>query len=170
MNRFPTIIVLLTLATRASGPAVTPAAGQVTGELDAFWTELARTVEEGDFAGYAALYHDDAVLVSEFSDASQPIAEALAGWEQGFLDTQTGSANATVQFRFSRRLNDATTAHETGIFHYRFAPGSGQISDQYVHFEALLVKKGTWRMVMEFQKSRATLAEWAALERASGQR
>ena len=29
---------------------------QVTAELDAFWTEVSRTVESGDFVGYAATY------------------------------------------------------------------------------------------------------------------
>jgi len=55
------------------------------------------------------------------------------------------------------------TAHETGIFNYRFEAPSGQVTDQYVHFEGLLVNKNGWQMVMEYQKSAATLDEWNAL-------
>ena len=140
-----------------------PAAAQTTPELDAYWAEVSRTVEEGDFEGYAALYHADAVLVSTFSDDSYPIATALSGWEQGFIDTRSGSSKASVSFRFSQRLNDGTTAHETGIFNYRFESASGEVADQYVHFEALLVKKDGWKMVMEYQRRPATMEEWEAL-------
>lgn len=136
---------------------------QVTSELDAYWVEVARTVEEGDFQGYGALYHEDAVLVSTFTNDSYPIANALSGWEQGFIDTRSGEATASVRFRFSQRLNDGTTAHETGIFNYRFVSATGEVSDQYTHFEALLVKRDGWRMVMEYQRSTATQDEWNAM-------
>ena len=136
---------------------------QTTAELDAYWAEVSRTVEEGDFEGYAALYHQDAVLVSNFSEDSYPIASALEGWEQGFTDTRKGESTARVRFRFSRRLNDGTTAHETGIFNYRLETASGEVTNQYIHFEALLVKKGGWSMIMEYQKSPATVEEWDAL-------
>lgn len=133
-------------------------------ELDAYWAEVARTVVEGDFDGYAAAYHPDAVLVSEASSSSFPIAQALAGWKQGFDDTMAGRSAAGVEFRFTRRLNDATTAHETGIFHYYFQPTGGERVEMYVHFEALLVKNDGWKMIMEFQKNPATPEEWAAAE------
>lgn len=135
---------------------------QVTEELDAFWMEVARTVEEGDFDGYAALYHPDAVLVTDGS-ASQPISSALAGWRQLFVDTAAGRASAGVTFRFTQRLNDSTTAHETGLFQYRFAPRGGVEQVATVHFTALLVKRdGGWRMLMEHQKSPGTEEEWEA--------
>jgi ketosteroid isomerase-like protein len=136
--------------------------GQVTTELDAFWAEMSRTVEEGDFEGYGALYHPDAVLVM-LSSGSVPIGNALDGWKQLFVDTQEGRAEASVEFRFTSRLNDATTAHETGIFRYSFKPADGEEQVAPVHFESLLVKKdGRWLMVMEYQKNQATDAEWAA--------
>ena len=135
---------------------------QVTEELDAYWTEVARTVEEGEFDGYAALYHPDAVLVTSNS-GSQPISSALDGWQQLFLDTAEGKANAKVTFRFTQRLNDATTAHETGVFRYLFAPNDGEEMVSTVHFTALLVKRhGAWRMLMEHQKTPATEEDWAA--------
>ena len=138
------------------------AAAQVTDELDAYWAELSRTVEEGDYEGYGALYHPDAVLVAAGS-ASMPIADALAGWKQGFVDTAEGKANAGVVFRFTERVNSETTAHETGMFAYSFAPTGEDAQGSAVHFTALLVKRdGEWLMVMEHQKQAVTDEEWAA--------
>ena len=140
------------------------AAAQVTTELDAYWAEVSRTVEEGDFEGYAELYHPDAVLVAGGS-GTYPIARALAGRKQGFDDTREGRAKAGVEFRLTERLNDAATVHETGIFRYTLAPKEGDDVVAQVQFEALLVKKdGKWLMVMEYQKGPATDAEWAAAE------
>jgi ketosteroid isomerase-like protein len=141
-------------------PATAPA--QVTTELDAYWAEGSRTVVEGDFEGYAAIYHPDAVLVM-LGTGSVPIEAALAGWKQLFVDTREGRAEAEVEFRLTQRLNDATTAHETGIFRYEFRPDEGEAQVALVHFEALLVKRdGKWLMVMEYQKEPATEEEWAA--------
>ncbi len=137
---------------------------QVTDQLDAYWAEVTRTVEEGDFDGYAALYHPDAVLVNLGSGNSYPISQALAGWEQGFVDTREGKGTASVSFRFTQRLHDATTAHETGIFRYTYTPQGGEQTVAQVHFNALLVRKdGVWLMLMEYQKQPATAEEWDAL-------
>jgi ketosteroid isomerase-like protein len=134
-----------------------------TSELDAYWAEVARTVGEGDFEGYGATYHSDAVLVNAMSGTSYPIAQALAGWRQGFDDTKAGKVEAGVEFRFTQRLSDGSTAHETGMFHYWVVSEEGQRTDQFVHFEALLVKKDGWKMVMEYQKSVASRAAWEAV-------
>lgn len=142
----------------ATPPAVR---AQVTHELDAYWAEISRTVAEGDFAGYSATYHPDAVVI--FGLATQPISEALAGWEQGFVDTKAGRATSSVSFRFSERRNDATTAHETGIFRFAAGTATGAGNPQYVHFEALIVKRDGWKMLMEYQKGPATETEWNAL-------
>ncbi len=137
-------------------------------ELDKFWTELARTVREGDFEGYAATYHEDAVVVfaSGKNKTSIPVAKALAGWKQGFLDTKTGKNVSDVKFRFSQRIGDDTTAHETGIFVYTSSDSTGENKVQYrVHFEMLLVKRNNkWLGVMEYQKSYATEEEWEAIK------
>ena len=95
-------------------------------ELDAYWLEVGRTVAEGDFEGYSATYHPDAVLVSMASSNSYPIADALAGWKPGFDDTKAGKQSAGVELRFSQRLLSETTAHETGIFRYHFTPEGGR--------------------------------------------
>jgi uncharacterized protein (TIGR02246 family) len=152
--RLAAFAVLLALPATASAQVVT--------ELDAYWAEVARTVVEGDFEGYAALYHPDAVLVAGGS-GSYPIANALAGWKPGFEDTREGSAVAGVEFRLTERLNDESTAHETGMFRYTIRPEGGEGQVALVHFEALLVKKdGRWLMVMEYQKEPATDEEWEA--------
>lgn len=138
------------------------AAAQATTDLDAFWAELARTVEEGDFEGYAALYHPDAVLVMQGS-GTVPIENALAAWKQGFDDTRAGKAAASVEFRFTSRLNDPTTAHESGMFRYTMNPDEGDPVVALVRFDALLVKRnGEWLMVMEYQKDAASEEDWAA--------
>lgn len=134
-----------------------------TDEIDAFWEEAARTVIEGDFEGYAALYHEDAVLVNAISGNSYPIADALAGWRQGFEDTAAGRMEANVEFRFTQRLHGESTAHETGIFAYSGYPVGEEAEPTYVHFESLMVKGDDgWLWVMEYQKSLATEDEWIA--------
>jgi len=136
--------------------------GQRPQDLDSFWAELSRTVAEGDFEGYAATYHPDAILVSGPSETSYPISEALDGWKQGFVDTKAGNMEASVEFRFTQRLSDATTAHETGMFRYSVVSPDGERTESFVHFEALLIMKPGWKMMMEYQKSLATQAEWEA--------
>ena len=157
-NVFRVAMTVALLAVPVSAPA------QVAAELDAYWAEATRTVVEGDFEGYAAIYHPDAVLVM-LGQGSVPIEAALAGWKQLFVDTNEGRAEADVEFRITQRLNDATTAHETGIFRYEFKPTDGEDQVALVNFEALLVKRdGRWLMVMEYQKGPATEKEWEAAE------
>jgi hypothetical protein len=159
----------LALAILVPGWPLSPARAQDrTGELDAFWAEVSRTVAEGDFEGYAAAYHEDAILVSGLSETTHPIARALEGWKQGFLDTQAGLVEASVEFRFTRRLSDDTTGHETGIFHYEAVDSEGNHTGQFIHFEALLIREQGWKMMMEHQKSAATQEEWEAAGGESG--
>ena len=127
-------------------------------EIDAFWAEAIRTVEEGDFDAYAALYHEDAVLVNGISGEVYPISQALAGWKQGFEDTKAGRSVAELDFRFTTRLHSETTAHETGYFRY-----SGGGEPVVIAFESLMVRDAEgWKWVMEYQKAIATEAEWDA--------
>lgn len=134
-------------------------------EVDAFWKKMSKTVEEGDYEGYAALYHEDAILVSGFSNNSYPIANALAGWKQGFDDTKAGKMTAGVEFRFDQRLHGETTAHDSGIFRYWSQSEGGEPQVFMAKFEGLLVKKsGEWKMMMEYQISQATEEEWEAIK------
>ena len=133
--------------------------------LDAYWAVVSRAVNTGEFDAYAATCHPEGVLVSGGKQTSQPLAAALARWKQEFLDTRDGKMKASVEFRFSRRIGDATTAHETGIFLYTAQPEGGPPKPEHIHFEALLVKRANgWQILMENQQGPATEAEWQALK------
>ena len=135
--------------------------------LDQYWAEVSRTVREGDYEGYGALYHEDAVVIfaTRGNKSSMAISEALAGWKPGFDDTKAGKIKANVDFRFSQRIGNENTAHETGVFAYSSEDNAGNKSGDYVAFEMLLVKKnGKWLGMMEYQKNRVTQAEWDALQ------
>jgi len=134
-------------------------------ELNAFWAEVSRTVKEGDFVGYSATCHPEAVLVSGSKKQSYPLTQALARWKKEFDDTKSGERESSATFRFSQRLGDTTTAHETAILRYSFRQGDGEMKHEYIHLEALLLKKDDgWKIIMEYQKAPATEAEWKALE------
>jgi len=144
---------------------VLPTSAQsVTEELDAYWAEVSRTVAEGDFEGYSASYHPDAVLVFASNSQSVPLQEALDGWKSGFDQTAAGDMTASVSFRFSQRLVSETTAWEKGIFNYQSVSDQGA-GGAMVHFTALSIKKdGQWLMLMENQMGQATQEEWDALD------
>ena len=137
-------------------------------ELDIYWAKLAKTVENGDFEGYAAAYHEDAVVVFATGEnkVSVPLSSAMAGWKDGFTKTKAGLQNDSVRFRFSQRIGNATTAHETGIFHFTSYDTDGKLLGEYlIHFEMLLIKRGDqWLGVMEYQKLSATQEEWDFLK------
>jgi ketosteroid isomerase-like protein len=99
----------------------------------------------------------------------QPLAVALARWQQDFTDTREGRVKAGVSFRFAQRLGDATTAHETGIFRYVSQKAGGQPLEEFIHLEALLVKQADgWKILMEYQIGPATKTEWDALPALGG--
>lgn len=133
------------------------------GELDAYWKDVVRCVKEGDFQGYEASTHPSGVLVMGIKKQSQPLTKALARWKKEFDDTKAGTRKSNLTLRFSQRMGDETTAHETGIFLYEATMDDGTSVKEYIHFEALLIKTDRWRIVMEYQKSKASEAEWNAL-------
>ena len=147
------------LAVGSPAPAETD---PVLAELDAFWAGIARAASAGDFDAMASTYHEDAVLVSQARGKSVPIAEALAGWKPGMDETKSGAMSASVEFRFTDRLNDRNTAHQTGIFRYEESRPGSEPSVVYIHFEALLIRQDGWKVLMEYQKHPATEQEWAA--------
>lgn len=137
------------------------AEAQTLDELNEFWAEMSRTVETGDSPGYSRLYHPDAVLVELGSMASYPIEAAMPAWQEAQRATREGEAETSVTFRFTQRLHDETTAHETGIFRYTRTPRGGVTSVAMIHFEALLLRKdGEWMILMEYQKQPASAVEW----------
>ena len=133
-------------------------------ELDVFWAEVSRTVREGDFEGYSATCHAEGVLVSGVKKISQPLSKALERWKHEFANTKAGKMKASVEFKFSQRMGDETTALETGIFLYSTVAPDGKVVKEYIHFEELLVKRDGWKVLMEYQKSKATSEEWDALK------
>jgi len=162
ISRLLGISLTLLLLTSTSGAADEKAR---IAQLDAFWSMVSRTVKEGDFKGYAATCHEEGILVSGSKKTSNPLRKALARWKQEFVDTAAGKRNSSVEFRFSQRFGDETTAHESGIFLYAFKVPGEELKKEYVHFECLLVKKADgWKTLMEYQKSSATEAQWKALE------
>ncbi len=158
---FPTLAVLLWCVAGASLHSADDAAR--LSQLNAYWQEVARAVLTGDFEAYRATCHGEGVLVSGAKRTSYPLTTALAGWKQGFVDTQAGRMKASVEFRFSQRWGDETTAHETGIFLYTKTGPDGERQERFIHFEALLVKKERWTILMEYQKGPATREEWDRL-------
>ncbi len=161
-------MLLLTLVTRgfAAVQAVTPPSDtERLRELDAYWAEVSRAVGKGDFEGYKATCHESGVLVTGIKNTSQPLAAALVRWKPEFDDTKAGKMKASVTFRFSKRLGDADTAHETGIFFYTSESAAGKRAE-YIHLEALLIKQqGKWKTLMEYQKAKATKEEWDRLDK-----
>lgn len=136
-----------------------------TQEVDKLWGEVSRTVTEGDFEGYAATYHPDAILVNGINKTSYPIADALAGWKQGFVDTKAGKMKASVEFKFSERLISENTAHETGMFKYSSQMAGEEAQTIYVHFQGLSTNmNGEWKVMMEYQISSASVDDWNELE------
>lgn len=134
-------------------------------ELDQFWSEVSRTVKEGDFEGYSTTCHAEAVLVTGTKKLSYPLTQALARWKTEFDDTKSGERESSATFRFSQRLGDATTAHETAILLYSFRVADGEMKHEYIHLEALLLRKEDgWKIIMEYQKAPATEEEWKALK------
>ncbi len=133
--------------------------------VDEAWNEISRTVADGDFEGYAATYHPDAVLVNGISGTSYPISNALAGWKQGFDDTKAGKMKASVVFKFTERLHSETTAHDTGIFRYVAQEDGKEPQVVLIHFQGLLTKvRGEWKLMMEYQIAMATEEEWISIK------
>lgn len=134
-------------------------------ELDAYWAEVSKAVGSGDFAAYEATCHPEGVLVSGTKKTSSPLADALKRWKKEFDATKSGEMKAGVNFKFSQRIGDATTAHETGMFLYTATGADGKETREFIHFEALLVKHGgRWKIVMEYQKSKGAQADYDALK------
>ena len=165
MSKIHTLFLILTLAVLSGCSKELQQDGSSRiQELDAYWAEVSRCVNEGDFAGYKATCHKDGVIVSGSSNKAYPLAKALKKWEQDFTDTKSGKVKASVEFRFGKRLGDSTTAYETGMFLYTSIKPDGTITKDYIHLEALLLKRGKWKIMMEYQKSKGTQEQWNELE------
>jgi hypothetical protein len=168
-RNLPSALVLLAclIALDATSQSNPPSDSIRIAELNKYWAEVSRTVRDGDFEGYKATYHKDAVCVftTGKNKRSASIDAQLKLWKKDFVDTKSGKTKNNVEFRFIQRVGDSTSAHETGIFYFTSVDKDGNVlATGGVHFESLLVKrKGAWLALMEYQKTRATQEEWDAL-------
>lgn len=132
-------------------------------ELDAFWTEVVRSVVEWDVDAQKATYHPDAVSVTGDSISYSTRSMAAAFAEAAPEAVANPPRNPGLEFRWSSRVHDATTAHEVGLYHFS-AEGR---SDFYGGVESYLVKKdGRWMILVEIQRREGvSKSEWDALGR-----
>lgn len=163
MNKIYLLLLALTLS--ACSKNETPSEVHRLSELDNYWAEVSRCVYEGDFNSYKATCHEDAVLVAGTSSKAHLLSDALVDWKPGFEATKSGKMKARVSFKFSQRLGDNNTAHETGMFLYSSEKADGIKSNEYIHFEALLIKRGSWKIMMEYQKSKGSEDEWNNMDK-----
>ena len=156
-------------AQKPDAAVIDAATAQRLRELDDYWSRVSKAVREGDFEAYQATCHPSGILVSGNKSMSQPLTAALARWKQEFIDTKSGAMKAKVEFRLSKRMGDATTAYETGIFRYESQRPGEDPKVEYVRLEALLLKEnGRWQIMMEHQRESTTEQEWQALQKGAG--
>jgi hypothetical protein len=126
------------------------------------WSVFVATVAADDIVGMGRAYFPEAVLVTP--NAITPIKETLERWGRDMVAAKAKGNKATVEFRFSRRQDNATTAFEAGIFKYTVIEKSGASTPKFYPFEELLVKtNGKWQVLMERQFAEVTQAEWDKL-------
>lgn len=126
------------------------------------WMPIVESVKTDDIKLMGSTYAEHAVLVSP--RATRSIADALTGWGRDMVTNKAKGTRATVEFRFSMRQDNETTAFETGMFRYTTIDKAGVASPGIYPFEELLAKiDGKWRVLMERQFAATTEAEWNKL-------
>ncbi len=134
----------------------------IQAELDAYWAEVVRSVVEWDLEAQKSAYHPDAI--SAFGDADSYSTRLMAElYEEIEADPDAQPpVNPGLEFRFSSRVHDASSAHEVGMYHF-WADGR---SDFFGLVEAYLVKKdGRWVSLLDIRRGEngRSRAEWDAL-------
>lgn len=158
----PLIVAFCLIAATGAGASQAPATSS-TQELDReMYTALVATVATDDIAGMGALYFPNAVLVSP--NGTTPIKETLERWGRDMAAAKAKGNRATVEFRFTQRLDNATTAFDAGLFKYTVIEQSGATGSKYYPFEMLLAKtKGKWLILMERQFAEVSPEAWDKL-------
>lgn len=163
-----TVPLLLASLVSTAAPAlaqVKPAAAMspTSADIDRdVWTAISASVVSADIGAMGKTYHPAAVLVS--NAGTKPIAQVLEGWGKDMVTAKKDGIRATVELRFSKRQDDATTAFEVGIFKYTTTDRAGVSKSAYTQFEALLIKtNGKWQNLMERQRDPSTGAAFDAL-------
>ena len=164
-KRFAVIAILVSCAVSLSAQAPTnaPSTAQISAEIDReVWAVLVKTVATDDIVGMGAVYIPDAVLVN--ARQTSPIKDTLAGWGRDMAAAKAKGNRAEVEFRFSRRTDNPSTAFESGMFKYTVIEKSGARTSKVYPFEQLLAKvNGKWRILMERQFAEVAEAEWEKL-------
>jgi len=155
-------IALLTVVVGSAGASQTATSSSAPDIDREVWSVFVATVATDDIAGMGRVYFPDAVLVSP--NGTRPIKDTLEGWGRDMVAAKARGDKATVEFRFSRRQDDSTTAFEAGIFKYTVIARSGASTPKFYPFEELLVKTdGKWRVLMERQFDLVTEDAWDKL-------
>jgi len=127
------------------------------------WSAISASVVDQDIGAMAATYHPNAVVVTP--GRTVPARTQLPQWGEDMETAKARGETATVEFRFTKRLDNAETAFETGMFKYTVVDGAGKATSYHVPMEALLVHvNGRWVVVMEHQFAAVTPQEWEALK------
>jgi len=132
-------------------------------EIDAqVWAPISAAVARDDLGALGPLYHPAAVVVT--STETSRIAAKIKQWTDDAIAAKAQGIKATVEFRFTRRQDDATSAFETGMFKYTQTDRAGAAKSRFIPMECLLIKEnGRWLILMERQLEAATEAAWNAL-------
>ena len=160
-KRIATIaVVLWSILVISAGASQTP---PVSSEIDrGIWSVFTATVANEDIVGMGRVYFPEAVLVTP--KGTTPIKQTLERWGRDMAAAKARGDKATVEFRFSLRQDDSTTAFEAGLFKYTVITKAGVSTPQFVPFEVLLVKSnGAWRVLMERQFAAVAQADWDKL-------
>ncbi len=163
MPKHIVLIAIVLWSAAVSDGASQSAAASSSAEIDRdVWSVFVATVAADDIVGMGRAYFPDAVLVSP--KGTRPIKATLEGWGRDMVAAKARGDKATVEFRFSRRQDDSTTAFEAGIFKYTVIAKSGASRPKFYPFEELLVKtNGKWRVLMERQFDLVTEDAWDKL-------
>lgn len=163
MPKHIVLIAIVLWSAAVSDGASQSAAASSSAEIDRdVWSVFVATVAADDIVGMGRAYFPDAVLVSP--KGTRPIKATLEGWGRDMVAAKARGDKATVEFRFSRRQDDSTTAFEAGIFKYTVVARSGASTPKFYPFEELLVKTdGKWRVLMERQFDLVTEDAWDKL-------
>ena len=112
------------LALARCGTVPAGAAGPSSTDIDRqVWQAVAKSVVDDDIVAMSRVYHPAAVLVSK--DGTTPIAAALDRWGRDMVTAKKNGVKASVEFRFTTRQDDATTAFEAGAFRYATTDKAG---------------------------------------------
>ena len=149
------------LVAQAAKPAATSTQSSQDIDRDV-WSVFVATVAADDIIRMGEAYFPNAVVVTP--GGTSPIKDTLERWGRDMVAAKAKGNKAAVEFRFSRRQDDVTTAFEAGIFKYTVIEKAGTRTSKFYPFEALLGKaNGKWRVLMERQFAEVTQAEWDKL-------